>query len=322
MISFNTNSAALGALDILRSTDSQRNNSLSRMQSGYRVATASDDAAYWSIATTMRSDNQTLAAVEDALGMASAVVDTAYNGFESATDLMAAFKQRLVLAREPGVDRDKINEELTVYKQELQTIAHASSFSGENWMWRTSTVDDRDRSLVGSFHRETSGEIKVTDVNYEIAGTAGTTDVNFLVDDLSGDSGILTGSGFAAALGTSRTWVMFNGENGPTYDEMTIGENTTDAEIEEMISVVDAMAERVTDVSSSVGALSRRVELQTSFVKDLQDSLTYGVGRMVDADLNEEATRFKALETQRKLGMESLSMINTTYIDFFELMSA
>lgn len=320
MLSFNTNNGAILALDVLRSTTGSRDDTLSRVTSGQRVATAADNAAYWSIATTMRSDNKMLSAVEDALGLAGGIVDSATNGYSAATDVLVEFKKLLVLSREAGVDRDKINTDLDQLKDQLKNIANSSSFAEQNWLKRTDVADDVDRQLVGSFRRDADGGVTVTNITYEIAGTAGTSDVNFLVDDLSGDSGILTGSGFAAELGTSKDWVLFNGENGGAYDEITLTDTTTSAEIEEMISVVDAMAERTIDVATMLGAIGTRIELQTEFTKDLQDSIEFGVGKMVDADLNAESTRLRALQTQEQLGIQALQIANSGTERFLDLL--
>ncbi|MGO7726449.1 hypothetical protein ACC675_38285, partial [Rhizobium ruizarguesonis] len=56
------------------------------VSTGYRVDTASENAAYWSIATTMRSDNKALSAVSDALCLGAAKVDTAYTAMDNAID--------------------------------------------------------------------------------------------------------------------------------------------------------------------------------------------------------------------------------------------
>lgn len=250
MLSFNTNNSAILALDVLRSTTSNRDDATARISSGQRVATAADNAAYWSIATTMRSDSKMLSAVDDALGLAGGIVDSATNGYSAATDVLAEFKKLLVMSREAGVDRDKINTDLDQLKHQLKTIAGSSSFAEQNWLRRTDVSDDVDRQLVGSFRRDADGGVTVKNITYEIAGTAGTSDFNFLVDDLSGEGGILTGSGFAAELGASKNWVLFNGENGGANDEIVLTETTTGAEIEEMIGVVDAMAERTIKVAT------------------------------------------------------------------------
>ena len=55
MTSILTNSAAMAALQTLRSIDNSLETTQARVSSGLRVETAADNAAYWSIATTMRS---------------------------------------------------------------------------------------------------------------------------------------------------------------------------------------------------------------------------------------------------------------------------
>ena len=52
--------------------------------------------------------------------------------------------------------------------------------------------------------------------------------------------------------------------------------------------------------------------MQEDFVAALTDSIDSGVGRLVDADMNEESTRLKALQTQQQLAIQSLSIANTS----------
>src|SRR5690606_24729101 len=92
------------------------------------------NAAYWSISTTMRSDNMALAAVSDALGLGAAKVDTASSGTESVVDLLKVFKARLVTATEDGVDRSKVQAELSQLNEQAESIILSSSFSGVNWL--------------------------------------------------------------------------------------------------------------------------------------------------------------------------------------------
>src|SRR5690606_34513427 len=74
MTSILTNVAAMAALQTLRTIGNEMETSQARVSSGMRVGEAKDNAAYWSIATTMRSDNQALSAVQDALGLGAAKV--------------------------------------------------------------------------------------------------------------------------------------------------------------------------------------------------------------------------------------------------------
>ena len=82
MASIMTNASALTALQSLNSTNKNLEVTQSRISTGYRVAEASDNAAYWSIATTMRSDHKALSVVQDSLGLGASKVDTAYTGMQ------------------------------------------------------------------------------------------------------------------------------------------------------------------------------------------------------------------------------------------------
>ena len=79
-----------------------------------------------------------------------------------------------------------------------------------------------------------------------------------------------------------------------------------------MISVVDHIYSKMTDAASGLGAVNKRIEMQNDFVGNLMDSIDKGVGRLVDADMNEESTRLKALQTQQQLGIQALSIANSS----------
>ncbi len=66
----------------------------------------------------------------------------------------------------------------------------------------------------------------------------------------------------------------------------------------------------VTRAGASLGAYQNNIDNQTSFVSSLSDSITSGVGSLVDADMNVASTRLQALQTQQQLGIQSLSIAN------------
>ena len=162
MTSIMTNSAAMSALATLRSINNDMESTQNRVSSGYRVESAADNAAYWSIATTMRSDNKALSTVQDALGLGAAKVDVAYTGMESAIDVVSEIKAKLVAAREPGVDKTKIDKELTELKNQLVSITDSASFSGENWLKNSAATASGDKEIVGGFNRDSAGLVSIT----------------------------------------------------------------------------------------------------------------------------------------------------------------
>ena len=95
------------------------------------------------------------------------------------------------------------------------------------------------------------------------------------------------------------------------YAKSHLTASTTDDDIEGMISAVDAMLTSLTDAAATLGATNTRISMQDDFMADLMDVIDKGVGRLVDADMNEESTRLKALQTQQQLGIQALSIANS-----------
>ena len=134
MSSINTNMAAMTALQSLQQTSKDMLTTQNRISTGLKVSSAADNAAYWSIATTMRSDNDALSTVQDALGLGKSTVNVAYTAMNSAIDLTSQIKSKLVASEEPGVDRTKIQSEITQLQSQLKSVADSASFSGQNWL--------------------------------------------------------------------------------------------------------------------------------------------------------------------------------------------
>ena len=309
MTSIMTNASALSALSTLRSINSSLDQTQNAISSGYRVDTAKDNAAYWSIATTMRSDSKALSTVQDALGLGAAKTDTAYSGLSNAINVVTEIKAKLVAAREPGVDKDKINKELTELKNQLSSISQSASFSGENWLYNDTTTAPTTKEMVGSFVRSATGTVSIQTVNFDTSSSV-------LIDTKTDSRGLLTKdytvtqpSGTTTASGTY--FLVDGGGTGGTGSEIKLTSTTSEDNIEGMISAVENMLKNMTDAASTLGATNSRIEMQGEFVKDLIDVIDIGVGRLVDADMNEESTKLKALQTQQQLGIQALSIANS-----------
>ena len=310
MTSIITNTSAMAALSTLRSINSDMETTQAHVSSGYKVGEAADNAAYWSIATTMRSDNKALSAVQDALGLGAAKTDTAYTGLEATIDVISEIKKKLVAAREPGVDKLKINSELTELKNQIVSIAESASFSGENWLYNDDASANGTVEMVGSFNRAADNTVSVGVLSFNTADST-------LIDTNTQANGQLTKavtvtqpSGTTTAAGTYFL-LDVNGTTTNSGNEITLTATTSDDNLEGMISAVDAMLFDLTDAAATIGSTNMRIGMQESFVADLMDVIDKGVGRLVDADMNEESTKLKALQTQQQLGIQSLSIANS-----------
>jgi flagellin len=296
MTSLLTNASAITALQNLSATNRAMQTTQDRISTGMRVANASDNAAYWSIATTMRSDNNALSTVKDALGMGSATVDVASAALKTTADLVTQIKSKLVAATQPGIDRTKIQGEIKQLQDQIKSVADSSTFSGQNWLSVDSGATDYNatKSIVASFTR--SGTTVAT----------GTIDIDISKIALFDEDA--TGEGIIDKERDS------GGTTGVAVSDMDIADLTdADADqttLKEYISIVDAALTDVTTAASDLGAVKTRIGMQSDFVSNLMDAVTKGIGQLVDADMNQESTRLQALQVQQQLGVQSLSIAN------------
>jgi len=292
MTSINTNNAAMAALQTLRGINQGLNTTQNHVSSGYRIAKASDNAAYWSIATTMRSDNKALAAVSDALGLGAAKVDTAYTAMDSAIDVVGEIKSKIVAATENGVDKKKVQEEIDQLQDQLVSIAQSASFSGENWVAGANGT----KSVVSSFVRDGSNGVSVKMTDYVLDNSSVG---NVMFGMTNGQVETSTG-----ILGSSY------GPTGSVYGlditSMTLGDLGT------ALTTVENALKAMTSAGAKLGSISTRITMQDDFVNSLSDSIDSGVGRLVDANMEEESSKLSALQTQQQLAIQSLSIANSS----------
>jgi flagellin len=281
------------------------------------------------MATTMRSDHSALGAVSDALGLGSATVDVAYTAMDSAIDVVGEIKSKLVAAREPGVDRTKIQSEVDALQDQLRSIANSASFSGENFVsvdtgYATSGYNATE-NIVASFSRTSSG-VSVGTIAVSVSGTylfnANTDGAGAAGTATAIELGILgsermTAAEATAAGGTAGDIGAAVGDGSiiiASYDgtgEMDIA-TADDTAIDDFIQATDSAITEMTTAATNLGSAKSRIELQSNFIAALSDAIERGISTLVDADMNEESTRLQALQVQQQLGIQSLSIANSS----------
>jgi flagellin len=305
MSSINTNVAAMTALQALNQTNKETLVTQNRVATGYRVANASDNAAYWSIATTMRSDRLALSTVADALGLGAATVDVANQGITSAIDTASQIKAKLVAARQPGVDRAKIQSEIAQLQESLTSSVDTSTFSGQNWL-AVDASGNTTRTLVASFSRDGAGAISIGTIEVDISATG-----SMLVDTSGGGAGILDSTRTATNSGDYTVL---------TLDISALTDSDEDLQdLEDYISGVDEAITAMTNAATDLGAVKTRIDLQKEFAQSLMDAIDTGIGQLVDADMNEESTRLQALQVRSQLGVQALSLANQSAQSILQL---
>jgi flagellin len=168
MLSVNTNTGAMIALQYLNKTQSEMSTTQSAISTGLKVASAKDDGATYAIAQNMRGNVSGYSAVSDSLNRASSVVDVAMSAGQSISDLLIQMKQKALSASDASLDtasRQALNNDFTALRDQITTIVKNAVFNGYNLVdgstdqitalassdgTRKITVGSQDLSLSGS----------------------------------------------------------------------------------------------------------------------------------------------------------------------------
>ncbi|KQQ26018.1 flagellin [Methylobacterium sp. Leaf125] len=419
MTSLLTNNAAMTALTTLKNITTQLDVTSNRVSTGLRVSSAADNAAYWSIATTVRADNGSLGAIKDVLGIGSSSIDTAYNGINAIIENVKNLRNQLTSALSSNVDRAKVQFEISAIQSTMKATADSSVMSGQNWL----SVDSSSakfaatQKITAGFSRDIAGGIKFSEVSINVgnagglklydagasAGTSGkvtaaasfgpTTDVSTAIAfSVNAGGGAVTvtlnaakfpaASGFdptkvtsdqivaeinnqlaadpktngavtasldedgrlqfettklgasasvvvtftAAGLGFGTTAQTGTGVAGTAASKGILDSvdaitgksvsnidisTATDAQVKAYITQVDKALAAMTNTATSLGSSKKQVDGQKAFIDTLMKANDRTIGTLVDADIEEESTKLKALQTQQQLGVQALSIANS-----------
>ena len=303
MNSILTNASAMTALQNLAATQKSLATTQAQISSGLKVATASDNAAYWSISTTLRSDTGALSAVSDALNLGSSVVTTATAALNSTLTLLNKIKQDVVTAQEPGTSAAQVQTDITAQQKSLISILTSASFNGVNLLDGSSGTS---ASFVSSFTRDASGATSVQTLSVSTAGTTGT--------QVGGAGGILAVAITSATFSTGVAGTAGTGSSANVYAAGSLLainiSNASAADLKAIQTGIDSLITQVTSAGTQLGTASSVITNQQTFVSALSNAVTSGIGSLVDADMNVASTRLQALQTQQQLGIQALSIAN------------
>ncbi len=291
-----TNVGAMTALQTLTAINHELEATQDRISTGMRVSTAKDNAAYWAIATTMRTDLVGYKAISDAIGLGQSTADIASTANESIVALLKDMKQRLVAAQDNGVDKVKINDDLQQLKAQLVSVIDGASFNGNNW-------------LDGSINDTAGSGVAVNILASLVRSGSTVTPQNIVFDPAkTAYKGAAVGDGFFTTQLSSGTATLI--ADGILDAAFKIDNTTTAADLEDALGEVEAAIAKSTEVGSLLGSIEKRLQIQHDFVEKLADAAERGIGVLVDADMNRESARLKALQVQQQLGIQSLTIAN------------
>ena len=158
MPAISTNTAANAAVRYLNINSQQETSALSKLSSGSRITSASDDAAGLAISTRISSDVTTLQQAATNASQATSILQTADGGASNISDILARMKS-LASESASGTVTDSsrlyINSEFSQLTSEIDSIASGTRYSGSSLLDGTSAFSSGVSVLVGSSATDT-----------------------------------------------------------------------------------------------------------------------------------------------------------------------
>lgn len=343
MTSIITNNAATVALATLRSINDSLNTTNDRVSTGKKINGAADGAAYWNISTTLTSDNGALGAVKDAINLDLSSVKTSSTGLDQIRKSLQTMKEALVSAQSANADRASLQKNIAAAISDISSASSSAVVNDSNWLSTDSSAAgyNADKNLLANFSRSdgvvTVGTATLDTGDFTVydaatantsSGTSSTIDkaVTLVATTASSGTGALTVSVGTAAgdlKGFMDTTYEISGTVGgaTVTDSLSIADidisslTSSDADLAKIatyMKIIDATISGLNNGATALGTTQTRLTSQQSFAQSLIDINTSSIGSLVDANMEEESTKLKALQTQQQLAVQSLSIANSS----------
>ncbi|MBI0010103.1 flagellin, partial [Bartonella sp. M0176] len=307
-----TNQSAMNALQTLRSIGDNMDTTQRRVSTGLRINEASDNTAYWSISSMMKSDRNALSSVSDAMALGKSQIDVANATIDKSKEYLDNIQKSLTTAYEKGSgDVAKIQADIKANMNDIQSAVYSASLAEKNILGN----GGESVRIAGSYRREGSNvyvdmiDVGGADLNFATKGADGTFDLTKgVLKDVFGKAE--TAPDFASldsALQQAQADLASKGDTATDQDRSkvtqaqdAITEAAKDMTVQDFVDtdfskvssatmeqVLKTVQGKVTNATSNVvtagatlGAAKAQVTGQIDYVSKLMDAVDKGVGSL------------------------------------------
>jgi len=294
-----TNTASNSANRYLAVNSSAQSSSVSKLASGSRITSASDDAAGLAVATSLNSDITVLKQASTNASNAQSILESADGTLSNIAEILQRMRSLATQAISGTVtddERDYLDAEYQQLSTEITAIAQGTRFN--------------DVSLL-------SGDASGTDSGSD---TAWKTGITVRVGTTSNDNITITiDTTNASTLGG-----YTDAATGNTYQVGGGSANTTDVQSSTTASIaLETLNMAVTQVSatrSDVGAMISRFEYREATLDTSVENTEAAQSAILDVDVAEEQTTLSTEKVKTQAAIAVLSQANSMPEDLLSLL--
>lgn len=280
MLSLHTNNAALSAQNAIGKTQNNLSTAMTRLSTGYRINTASDDAAGLQIATRLKAQTSGMAMAMKNTQNATSMLQTASGAFNEVSNMLVRMKDLATQAADVSAstdDKEAMQAEFDALGKELSNVMKNTTFGGTNLIAGTNGTLSSDMQFqIGASSTET--------MNVSVAD-----DLTKLTDALSN-------------LATS-----YDDATQSTLGSEIATTSAANGTIGELADAIDA----VSKVNSALGATINRLDHINSNLANISTNTESATGRIMDTDFATESASMTSNQMLLQAGTAMLKQSNS-----------
>ena len=285
MLSLHTNAAALSAQNALSRTQNNLSTSMTRLSTGYRINSASDDAAGLQIATRLKSQTSGMAVAMRNTQNSISMLQTAEGALSEVNNILVRMKDLATQSADGSSstdDQTAMQGEFDQLSNELGNIMSNTKFGGSTLLTAGGTS--------------------------KLSGTAG------LTFQIGADSSEKMNANFTTELNNVHTNIKaaagaYNGTTGAAAT--AIGSDITGTAANATIGDLASAIDSVSALRSKLGAVANRLDHVYNNLSNVSSNTQAATGRIMDVDFATESSSMTSNQMLMQAGTAMLKQTNS-----------
>ncbi|NRF57967.1 lateral flagellin LafA [Citrobacter braakii] len=293
MLSINTNTASMAAVNAINKSSASLSTSMERLATGNRINSSADDAAGKQIASRLTAQSSGMGVALSNIQDATAMLQTADSMFDEMTDVLGRMKDLSTQAANGTYNSDDLQamqDEFDELGQQMSDMLQNTTYGGTN-LFNAGTASGASGASVGLFQSAVtfqvgaeSSDTMTVDISSQLSD---------LVDDLSDVS------------------ATFSADQSGTPSASGGAELTASGSANTMIGTIQTAMDDVSKIQSKLGASINRLNDTANNLTSMQDNTEVAIGNIMDTDYATEASNMTQQQVLMQTGITMLKQSNS-----------
>jgi len=308
-LTINTNMAAISAQHSLSNATNSLNSSIKKMTTGYKINSASDDAAGYAVATKMETSLNAVTVAQSNTALGSSLLSTVEGNYGLISDHLQRIRDLTEQAANGTYASDSlkaIKSEISQRLSEIDRVTNSTTYNGISLL----------NGAAGSTLPAQAG------INLQVGTTSSsnsviTLDKSIFASTLSSSltwkniASVTNSDGFAVAGKITANFA--SGTNDMFATEcagLGTGANDGTNGATQMLAVLDYAINNVTSRTTTVGVYQNRIDSASDALTVQGDNLTSSLSTVRDTDVASESSKYLSAQILQQASATLLTTAN------------